>query len=480
MISFSKPSFIGREPELELLASFLEKPAASLLVIKGRRRIGKSRLIAEFAKDFSFYSLAGIAPTKKTTAQSERDEFASQLAKQGFPKIQATDWNDVFWLLAEKTKKGRVIILFDEISWMGSKDPNFLGKLKNGWDTAFSKNPKLMLVLCGSASSWIEKNIMSSTGFVGRISHTLTLDELPLRDCLKFWGKKEDRISLMEKLKFLSVTGGVPRYLEELNPRLSAEENIKRLCFTKGALLVDEFDHIFGNVFLRRSDIYRKITEVLSSGSKEYTDICKILSDEPAGRIFEYLEELQLAGFVKRDYTWNLKSTQDAKLSRYRLSDNYLRFYLKYITKYKTKIDRNSFEFKSLSALPGWDTIMALQFENLVLRNRPLIWNKLKIRPEDIVSENPFFQRKTSTQSGCQIDYMIQTRYGSLYSCEIKFSKAPIPSKVIHEVQQKISKLKRPKGLSCRAVLIHLNGVHSDIPESDYFSDIIDFGNLIS
>src|SRR3990170_612482 len=212
--------FVGRKHELSVLNRFISKKSASLLVVKGRRRIGKSRLIEEFAKPYKFYSLSGIAPTEKTTAQSQRDDFSNQLSKHGLPNIYAKDWNDLFWLLADKTKKGRVIILLDEISWMGSKDPDFLSKLKNAWDLRFKKNPHLILVLCGSASSWIEKNILSSTGFVGRISFTLTLDELPLKDCKYFWGNKAAHISAMEKLKLLSVTGGIPRYLEEVDSRL--------------------------------------------------------------------------------------------------------------------------------------------------------------------------------------------------------------------------------------------------------------------
>lgn len=473
------PKFIGRKHELEALKRFIKKKTASLIVVRGRRRIGKSRLIEEFAKPYKFYSFSGIPLTEKTTAQSQRDEFASQLNKQGLPKVKADDWNDLFWALADKVAKGKVIILLDEISWMGSLDHDFLGKLKNAWDLYFKKNSQLVLVLCGSASSWIEKNILGSTGFVGRISYTLTLDELPLRDCKEFWGDRSHLISAMEKLKMLSVTGGVPRYLEEIDPRLSAEDNIKNLCFTKGTLLVDEFNRIFSSLFLRDSESYKKIVDVLTTGNKEFTEICKALNIELSGRVLEYLEELELSGFVKRDYTWHLKSGEDARLSKYRLSDNYLRFYLKYIDKYKTKIERDSFNFKSLAALPGWDSIIALQFENLVLNNRQYLWQILGIKSEDIISENPFFQHKTARQSGCQIDYMIQTKFGSLYVCEIKFSKHPIGYKIINEMQEKIGKLKRPKGLSCRPVLIHVNGVHDSVVENDYFSDIVDFGQAL-
>ena len=386
-------NFIGREQELELLEQYFHKKTASLVVVRGRRRIGKSRLIEEFAHSHKFYHFAGIPPTDRTTAQSQRDEFASQLGAQGFPNIKADDWNELFWLLADKVQMGPVVILFDEISWMGSKDPDFLGKLKNAWDQRFKKNPQLVLILCGSASSWIEENILSSTGFLGRISHTLTLEELPLKDCRRFWGKQAKNISAQEKLKLLSITGGVPRYLEEINPKISAEDNIKNLCFTKGALLVNEFENIFANVFLRNSEAYRQLVELLAGGAKEFSEICDMLNKVNAGRLLEYLEELTLAGFVKRDYTWHIKSGLDARMSKFRLSDNYLRFYLKYIDKYKNKIDRGSFDFKSVTALPGWHAMVGLQFENLVLNNRQFIWRQLGIRPEDIISENPFFQR---------------------------------------------------------------------------------------
>ena len=471
--------FIGREKELSLLNRFSKKRSASFLIVRGRRRIGKSRLIEEFAKPYKFYTFSGIVPTEKTTAQSQRDEFASQLSQQDFPKVKAQDWNDLFWLLADKVKKGKVVILLDEISWMGDKDPDFLGKHKNVWEQHFKKNNQLILIVCGSASSWIEKNVLSSTGFVGRISFVLTLEELPLKDCQDFWRQAAAHISAMEKLKMLSVTGGVPRYLEEIDPALSAEANIKNMCFTKGAFLVDEFERIFSNLFLRDSEAYKKIIEVLATGSKEFKEVSQLLGTDMSGRTSDYLDELILAGFVNRDYTWHLKDGKDAKLSKFRLRDNYLRFYLKYIQKYKTKIERNAFDFKSLYALPGWDAIIALQFENLVLNNRHFLWEKLSIRSEDILSENPFFQHKTATQLGCQIDYLIQTRFGTAYICEIKFSKNKITERVIEEVQEKILRLKRPKGMSCRSVLIHVNGVENNLIEQEYFSDIIDFSEIL-
>lgn len=470
-------SFIGRKHELGVLNKFLTKKTSSLLVIKGRRRIGKSRLIAEFAAQNSIklLSFEGLAPEKGITAQHQRDEFAKQM---GFSSLVTNDWSDLFRTLASETQKERVIVLMDEISWMAHGDQTFLPKLKSAWDLSFKNNNRLILILCGSASSWIEKNLLCSTGFVGRISFILTLDELKLNEIGIFWGKQLKNTSAVEILKILSVTGGVPKYLEEINPKLTAEDNIKDLCFTKGGILFEEFDNIFGRSFIRKSSMYEKIVRLLAEGPKEAVEMAKVLRGS-VGRLSEYLGELELAGFVKRDYTWQLSTGQDVKLSKYRLSDNYLRFYLKYIDKYKTKIERGSFHAKSLASLPAWDSIMALQFENLVLNNRELLLSALGLKAEDVISENPYFQHGTTKQKGCQIDYMIQTRSRSLYICEIKFSKNIIDTSIVDEIQEKIEALKGLKGFSYRPVLIYVGNIHYDVKTSDYFVKIIDFATLL-
>jgi AAA+ ATPase superfamily predicted ATPase len=470
--------FIGRLEELRKLTSEAEKKTASFIVVRGRRRIGKSRLVEEFSKRFEeFHVFTGMPPEKNVTKADQLQEFCRQMSRQfKTPLAIYNDWSDAFWALGERVRSGKVLILFDEISWMGSEDPTFLGKIKNLWDQFLKKNDKLVFVVCGSASAWIEKNILGSTGFVGRISYTLTLEELPLSDCSLFWPKN---VSAYEKFKILSVTGGIPKYLEEVDPRLSAEENIKQLCFTKGGFLVEEFNQIFSDLFLRESAFYKKIIMELESGPKERTEICKALNIEPNGRISEYLHELQLAGFIKRDHTWNIVSGEDSKLSRFRLSDNYLRFYMKYIDPSLSKIDRSSYNFKSLTALPEWHSIMGFQFENLILNNRSHVHKSLNINPEDIITENPFFQRKTTTSPGCQIDYMIQARFGTLYVCEIKFSKNKLDSSVIQEVQNKIDRLQHIRGYSCRPVLIHVNGVTEDVIDSDFFASIIDASDFM-
>ena len=215
-------------------------------------------------------------------------------------------------------------------------------------------------------------------------------------------------------------------------------------------------------------------------GSKELSGICDALDIAHHGRILEYCDELELAGFVRKDYLWRFQSGEDTSEKQYRLSDNYIRFYLKYIKKNYQQIQRDAFELKSFSSLSQWPAVMGFQFENLVLMNRPLVHEALHINPEELVSENPYIQHQTTRQKSCQIDYLIQTRYQTLYICEIKFSKNPVGVGVISEVQEKIARLKHPKGFSCRPVLIHVNGVTHDVIDEHYFSEIIDFGDFFS
>jgi len=472
--------FVGRKSELAELTQLQQRNVASMVIIQGRRRIGKSRLVEEFAKDQRFFEITGLAPSDHITAQMQRDEFARQLCEQlNYPKFTMQNWGDLFTFLSKYTSKGKVVILLDEISWMGSLDPSFLPKLKNSWDKQFNKNPKLILTLCGSVSSWIEENIISNTLFFGRPSLYINLKELSLPACNQFFGHYGDRISAYEKLKILSITGGVPKYLELINPRVSAEENIRLMCFTPNSYLINEFKRIFSDIFGKRSALYKRIVQQLLLGPATQEELFKKCDREKTGDFSQYLNDLELAGFIARDFTWKIKEGNLSKLSTYRLKDNYTRFYLKYIQPNKHKIEKNLFQPASIASMPGWDSIISLQFENLVLNNIHGIIKLLNIHFEEVLYANSFFQRKTNKQPGCQIDLLIVTKYNCLYVCEIKFSKSILSFPVVDEVKKKINKLKMPKNFSYRPVLIHVNGVHKAILEDGYFSSIIDFGELL-
>ena len=472
--------FYGRKEELKILKEEFDKKSSSLIVIHGRRRIGKSRLIEEFGQNLNTVHLSGLPPTIKTTNVSEQLVFSRQMTQAlKIPLIRSEDWSELFWHLSRETASGKWLIVFDEISWMGSKDPDFLGKLKNAWDLQFSKNPHLMLIICGSVSSWIEKNILSNTGFLGRISIDLVLEELPLIDCLKFWRKTKERLSPYEFFKVLSVTGGVPKYLEEILPEQSAETNIQRLCFKPQGLLFREFEQIFSDLFSRRSALYKKIISLLVNTPQTLDELCKKLKMKKGGVLSGYLSNLEEAGFIKSDWTWNIKSHKISNLRKYRIIDNYIRFYLKYIAPKKALIQQQNFAPELLTCLPSWNVSMGYQFENLVIANRKSLYQSLQLKPSDVLIANPFFQRKTNRTKGCQIDFMIQTRQRNLYLIEIKFSESKIGTFVLKEIQEKMQRITLPRGVSIRTALVHINGVTEEVKRSPVLDFIVDFSDLL-
>jgi len=180
---------VGRERELALLHEFRERRTAGLVVCRGRRRIGKSTLIEQFGQHCRFYEFYGLAPRAGITNADQLAHFGEQLgAAFNLPAMHFRNWHDALSTLAGLTAEGEIVILLDKISWMASKDKDFAGKLKGLWDNRFKKNDQLVLVLCGSVTSWIDTNILNDKGFVGRVSLTLTLDELSLFHANLFWG----------------------------------------------------------------------------------------------------------------------------------------------------------------------------------------------------------------------------------------------------------------------------------------------------
>lgn len=469
--------FFGRKFELDQLQAFLDRNLAGIAVCCGRRRIGKSTLIQCAARDYRFVEFYGLSPRKGATNQAQLDHFSRLLVKNfNIPLVKFDDWQDALDMLASLTQEGQYIIFLDEISWMGGKDRDFPGKLKGVWDTRFKNNPELRLILCGSVSSWIQENILQNKGFVGRVSLTINLEELPLHDANRFWLGNQF-ISAAEKFKILCVTGGVPRYLEEINPKWDAEKNIKQLCLSPGGVLLEEFDKVFSDLFGKQTEKYQKIVRTLLDHPKSSDEICHILDIKPSGSFNNKLNVLRKCGFLMRDYVWQGKK-RSRKLSKYRLRDNYLRFYLKYIEPKKDLIEKGLYSDVDLENLSDWTSIMGLQFENLVLNNLPTIMQKLKIAPESLLSASPYFQNPTKRQMGCQIDLLIQSRF-TFYICEIKFRKT-IGKEVINEVIKKMQILKVPKTVSIRPILIYQGELSKQVISENFFSNIIAFEEFLT
>ncbi len=475
-----KPLFVGRESEVAQFRNLFKKKTASLIVCQGRRRIGKSTLIRHCAREADHFLLfEGLAPREGIDRSAQLATFARSIqAQTKAPEVVLATWPQAFQLLASVLHPaGRIVLLFDEISWMAAGDPDFAGHLKSAWDNLFSQHPRLIMVLCGSVSSWIQANILNNTGFVGRCTWQLYLPPLSLPACNEFWRGKS--VSSAEKLKVLAVTGGVPRYLQELDPAQTAEQNIERLCFNPGGILFNEFEQIFHDIFSRRAETYRQIVSTLVDGGKSVTDISAALSRDKGGTLSAALNDLESAGFLGKDVVFEPETGKSRpRMVRYRIVDNYLRFYLKYVEPAREQIKRGIYQRVPLESLQAWETIAGLQFESLILSNLGLLLDKVGLHNVPVLNAGPYFQAKTARRPGCQIDLLLRTK-GSVYIYEIKFRKR-VDFSVIDDVKKKVARLDISPSLSVRKGLIFQGALDPEIEKTDYFDQTIPFETLLA
>ncbi len=474
--------FFGREHELSDLMALWGKRGGSLVTCRGRRRIGKSTLIEEFARRSKarFVRIEGVRPKPGYSDATERTTFARELAAQTRAEDSVPDnWLKAFIRLdREIDDRGRTVVLLDEVSWLGHYDETFADLVKIAWDDYWSKHDRLVVVVCGSVSGWIKEHFVENGAFFGRRSLDIVVRELPLRECVKFWGRAASRVETREIVDVLSVTGGVPRYLKELDPGASAAENIARLAFRPNSILRGDFDEMFSDVVTKLPTLSGKIVRALAGQSLSVSEAAAAIKTGKGGKIGEAMEQLVEAGLVASDPGKNPETGRPARETRYRLKDNYSRFYLRHIEPRKEIIDSGAFRFVSLDALDGWDAIMGLQFENLVLNHYADLIDPLHIGNSLIESAAPYSRRRSGDgEDGLQIDLLLQTRHSN-YVVEIK-RKREIGREVIDEVERKIEKLSTPRGKSARPVLVY-DGILAPIVETEgYFDAIVPFSRLL-
>ncbi len=461
--------FIGRRYELETLEN-LSCQKSNLIVVKGRRRIGKSRLIREFGRTKTFLEFSGLAPEGNMNGQTQRDHFANQCMQQ-FNQTPFTfnDWSHSLQYLSEKIEDKPTVVLFDEISWMGSHDSSFVSKLKDWWDKISHQKTNIQLILCGSVSTWIEENIINNTALFGRISLQLTLKELTLNESVQLLKERGFKGSSKDLLKIISVTGGIPWYLEQVNIEKFGDDNISQICFQPGGILSNEFERIFHDLYGKKSEIYKNVVNELSKGMKTQKELRENLEYQHGGYMGELLKNLEIAGFITRHHTWSFKSGKSGKQALFRLSDNYVRFFLRYVEPNLSNIQKGEFIKRSLSSLPGWSGMLGYQIESLLLNQRSILLENLGIRYEDIIADNPFIQRPTKQHKGCQVDYLIQTRSNTLILCEFKFRGTLISGEVISEIEEKIRRLSVPKGFGIAPVLVYHGRLSETLEDSAFF-----------
>ena len=446
-----------------------------LVTCRGRRRIGKSTLIEEFAARSAdrFICIEGLPPRKGMTDAAQRRRFCEKVAEYSrHEMVPAQTWSLAFAQLDEVLSSGRkTVVLLDEISWLGGYNADFAGYLKEAWDRRFRKHPNLVFVLCGSVSAWIAENILDSTGFVGRDSLDIELRELPPFQCQQMLGPAGERMSTREKVDLLSVTGGVPKYLEDVRPELSVDENVRRMCFMPRGLLFREFDETFNGVFGRRAKTRGRILKMLMAGPKSAAELAEIEGKTPNGSYARTLKDLRMAGYVAGDGGLNPCTGEPLREERFRISDNYTRFYLHYIEPRRQMVEKDLFEFSSLEQLKGLDVMLGQQFENLVLGNLQMLFPMLGLESSLVLSAAPYCQRATADRDGCQIDLLIQTQR-MLMAVEIK-RRREIGHEIIDEVDGKVRKLKFSGNLSLRTALVYEGNLSPSVAADHYFDFLI-------
>ena len=312
----------------------------------------------------------------------------------------------------------------------------------------------------------------------GRRSLDLVVKELPLRECVKFWGRAATRVDTREIIDVLSVTGGVPRYLREIAPGESATSNLARLAFRPNSILRIDFDEMFSDVITKLPTLSGKIVRALVDRPLSVSETATVVGAGKGGKIGEALEQLEEAGLVASDRGKNPETGKSLREVRYRLKDNYARFYLRYIEPKKEIVDAGAYRFVSLDALDGWDTIMGLQFENLVLNHYPALVDPLRIGNSLIESAAPYSRmRKGDGDDGLQIDLLLQTKHNN-YVVEIK-RRREIGKEIIDEVDRKLKKLSTPRGKSARPVLVYDGHLAPVVEVDGYFDAIVPFRELL-
>lgn len=304
----------------------------------------------------------------------------------------------------------------------------------------------------------------------------VVVPELPIRECVKFWRDRVGRTAMREIIDVLSVTGGVPRYLEEINPSQTADENLKRMAFCQDSILRTDFDEMFSDVITRQPKFVARVLDALVDQPMTVTELAKRLGVGKGGHVSDALLQLVESGLVSNDAARNPETGDEVRARRFRVSDNYVRFYLKCIRPAIRTIDDGSFTFTSLRQFDGWNALAGLAFEALVVGHYRELLPHLHMGESLVYSAAPYRKVGRRKGEGLQVDLLLQTRR-SLCVVEIKRCRT-IGAGVIDEVAQKVSRLKRPADCTVRTALVYDGCLAPTILADGYFDAVVSFAAL--
>ena len=416
-------AMIGRKEEKKILEDLLKTNSSELVAIYGRRRIGKTFLVRnvyrkELAFEFSGIHGASLSVQLKNFSHTLTDAIGSEV-----PIAVPDTWMDAFrllekWLQGKKKSKAKQVLFFDELPWICTPRSGFLDAFGHFWNQFVSKRDDIVVVICGSAASWIIKHVLRSKGSLhNRVTQEIRLIPFTLEETEAYLKSRNIIIDRYQVLQLYMAMGGVPEYLRHITPGQSASQSINQLCFSKDGFLKKEFKSLYHALFDHAVN-HLAIIKALAAKPSGLTrnEIIKTCSLSSGGGTTTILDELTECGFIMNYVPFN----NQVKQTIYRLTDEYSLFYLKFIETQKTY---GKDIWQRISTGQSWRTWAGFAFESICWKHIAQIKYALGI-PQLITAESVWRFSGNSSQKGTQIDLLIDRNDQTINLCEMKCSTA--------------------------------------------------------
>jgi AAA+ ATPase superfamily predicted ATPase len=462
---------IGREAEKINLSNALVSKEAELIAIYGRRRVGKTFLIRMSYKSKIVFEISGIHQAKLS---EQLENFSLSLQKAtGNTILPAVpnNWIKAFYILQQylttRLGKEKSVIFFDEFPWLHAQKSGFLQAFEHFWNTWASRQTNLVVVICGSAASWMIENIVNNRGGLhNRISRQIRL--LPFNLCetesyLKSRGVNLDRYQVVQ---LYMTMGGIPQYLKGVQPGESAAQNIDRLCFVKDGLLKREFKNLYRSLFDNAQN-HESVVRALAKKKQGLTrnEIIAACDLSSGGTTTKLLSELEESGFITQYIPFN----KTAKDGIYKLSDEYSLFYLKFIENAKATGAGTWLRISAGSSYNSWG---GFAFEAICQKHVVQIKRTLEIGGV-LVETSVWRYMPKKGEQGAQIDLLLDRQDLCINVCEMKFSISEfvIDKKYASELENKL-KVFRENTKTKKTLFLTMITTYG-IKKNDYFTSVV-------
>jgi len=407
---------IGREREKGIIENYIKKAGGQLITIVGRRRVGKTFFVNNTYKDRLDFTFIG---TKDGSKENQLKKFSEQLNKYSgsqLPIQVPKSWDEAFSqlsiILTTKGKKKKIIFL-DEFPWIDSHKSGFLDEFTYWWNS-WAEKQNLVVILCGSAASWMIKKVISAKGGLhNRVTKNITMEPFTLAETKLFLDSKKIKLSYHQILQLYMVTGGIPFYLEDVERGASVHQNIQRMCFEKDGLLTKEFDNLYRALF-DNPDRHIEIIKALATKWKGLTrsEIIETTKIKNGGTLTKTLDELEASSFITEIYPFGKKK----KDKLYRLTDEYSLFYLRFMHEKR----RSALSWQSVAKSRHYTSWTGYAFENICIKHIDQVTKILGISGTD-TTVSSFLEK---SPDGFQIDMLIDRADDTINICEMKFYNA--------------------------------------------------------